>query len=144
MFDFKNIHIGSVINELVKVRNISEERINNFFGIPVDLESIYNSKSIDSDNLLKWCKITNYDLFRLYTSHLMLYSPISKCEEKDVNNDLLPTFKKNIYTKEIIDFIVGLVNSGEKNTNQIIKEYNIPKTTLFRWIKKYSNETKLY
>lgn len=51
----------------------------------------------------------------------------------------LPRFRKNIYTKEVIDFILELVNVGEKTKRQIIEEYCIPKTTLYKWISKYKN-----
>lgn len=51
----------------------------------------------------------------------------------------LPTFRKNIYTKEVIDFILELIETGEKTKAQVIQEYNIPKSTLHKWIYKYKN-----
>lgn len=45
-------------------------------------------------------------------------------------------FRKNIYTREVIDFILEMVEKREKTKKQIIEEYNIPKTTLYKWIEK--------
>ncbi|WP_338075515.1 hypothetical protein [Chryseobacterium lathyri] len=33
--------------------------------------------------------------------------------------------------------MLHLVASGEKSKTQIIEEYKIPKTTLYKWIKKH-------
>jgi len=52
---------------------------------------------------------------------------------------VLPTFRKNIYTREIIDFILEEIHSGELSVNDVTERYNIPKTTLYKWIKKYKN-----
>ena len=51
----------------------------------------------------------------------------------------LPQFRKNIYTKEIIDFILERIENGEMTKNQVIEQYGIPKTTLYKWIDKYKN-----
>lgn len=138
MYDFKDIHIGTVIFELLKERKIEEERIHNFFEKEVDLEQTYQSRSLDSEELLKWSKLLNYDFFRLYSNHLILYAPISKTEQ--IENKKIPTFKKNVYTKEIILFILELIKTGNKTKQEVIETYKIPKTTLFRWLKKYENE----
>ncbi|WP_346984880.1 hypothetical protein [Chryseobacterium sp. POE27] len=50
---------------------------------------------------------------------------------------MLPNFRKSIYTREVIDFIVELIENEEKTMPQIVKEYRIPKSTLHRWTKKY-------
>ena len=47
-------------------------------------------------------------------------------------------FRKNIYTKEIIDFILELIKTKTKTTTEITQLYGIPKTTLHNWIKKYN------
>ncbi|WP_449399387.1 transposase [Chryseobacterium wanjuense] len=54
----------------------------------------------------------------------------------------MPQFRKNIYTKEVIDFVTELITSGEKNISQVVEKYGIPKTTLHRWIVKYRNYGK--
>ena len=48
-----------------------------------------------------------------------------------------PQFRKNIYTKEIIDFILEQIETKQKTIKQVIEEYKIPKTTLYKWISKY-------
>ena len=52
----------------------------------------------------------------------------------------LPQFKKNIYTKEMIEFIIEVVESGRKTKSEVISEYRIPKTTLYKWLTKYKTE----
>ncbi|MGN7757917.1 hypothetical protein ACTJIV_10605 [Chryseobacterium sp. 22532] len=49
----------------------------------------------------------------------------------------MPQFRKNIYTKEIIDFVLELTEKGEKTKQQIMDDYDIPKATFYTWIKKY-------
>ncbi|MDR3058513.1 MAG: hypothetical protein LBU84_10290 [Prevotella sp.] len=55
---------------------------------------------------------------------------------------VLPYFKKNIYTHEVIIFLVELVESGRKSARDIQKEYNIPSTTILRWIDKYGKKSE--
>jgi len=105
------------------------------------------SDSLDSDHLLKWSKLLEYDFFRIYSQHLILYSPqsSSKSNHSKLEKTSLPQFRKNIYTKEIIDFIIELIETKKKTKTQVIKEYKIPKTTLYKWIAKYkinSNDGK--
>lgn len=135
-FESKNIHIGSFIEQRVKESGIEISRICKYFNLnEAEVEEIYASKSIDSDLLLKWCKLVEYDFFRLYSQHLILYSPFLK---KTKSETKLPQFRKNIYTREIIDYILNLIRTGEKSRRQIIDEYRIPKTTLYKWITKYN------
>lgn len=86
-------------------------------------------------------KILDYDFFRLYSQHLLLYASCSNNSfDKQNSKSSLPIFKKQLYTKEIIDFILKKYFSKEMNKSQIMKVYNIPKTTLHRWIIKYTND----
>jgi len=140
-FNFKEIHIGRLISNLVEERNIETGRIVKFFKNDfLDLEEIYNSKSLDTEELLKWSKLLEYDLFRVYSQHLMLFAATTH-SKKETNTDTkdvyIPSFKKNIYTSEMIEFIIQLIKSKKKTNSEIIEEYRIPKTTLYRWIKKY-------
>lgn len=48
----------------------------------------------------------------------------------------MPHFRKNIYTKEVINFMLEMIETGKKTKSQVISEYNIPKTTLYKWIEK--------
>jgi hypothetical protein len=135
---YKNIHIGKYIKEMVDHKNISIERICNFLGKDEEfIEKVYESKSIETDILLRWSKLLEYDFFRLYSSHLILYAPPSAVNKTDTpKSDKAPQFRKNIYTQEIKDFILNRIESGEMTQAEVIKEYSIPKSTLHRWIQK--------
>ena len=98
---------------------------------------MYQSKSLDAELLLRWSKLLEYDFFRIYTQHLIFYSPPASIKKDKISNSALPKFRKNIYTKEVIDFILEQLKNNEKTKLQIIEEYRIPKTTLHKWIEKY-------
>ncbi|MCS3529969.1 transposase [Chryseobacterium sp. JUb7] len=138
---YKDIHIGQFIKERVNDMEITIDRICNFLNKDEEfVENIYSSKSIDTDLLLRCCKLLEYDFFRLYSSHLILYSPpsaIDKSTKTKTSN--IPYFRKNIYTQEIKNFIISRILSGEMTHNEIIKEYSIPKSTLHRWLQKNNN-----
>lgn len=135
--DLKNIHIGECIRERADEQKIPIVRICNFFKITEDeINKMYNEKSLETEIILKWSKLLEYDFFRLYTQHLILFSPPGKGSSK-ITVTSLPQFRKNVYTKEIIDFMLELISTGEKTKFQVIDEYKIPKTTLYKWISKY-------
>lgn len=137
--DFKEINIGMYIHQCIKDREMNLSTICNFMKCSEDeINKIYHQKSMNTETLMQWSKLLKYDFFRLYTQHLILYSPPTKTrdpEYKDKNT--LPQFRKNIYTKEIIDFILEILETGYKTKGQIMAEYGIPKTTLHKWISKY-------
>ncbi|AYZ12774.1 transposase [Chryseobacterium arthrosphaerae] len=140
---FKKIHIGSLVKQRVMElgKEMEMSRICNFLDCKEsDVLEMYESESLDSKILLRWCKLLEYDFFRIYSQYLILYSPKSSNNihyNKKVTN--LPVFRKNIYTREIIDFIIELIQSGKKDRKQIIEEYRIPKTTLYKWLDKYKH-----
>jgi transcriptional regulator with PAS, ATPase and Fis domain len=138
--NFKNIHIGTLINQAVTESGIAMSRICNFFKCKEkEVTEMYQAKSLDTEILLKWSKLLEYDFFRIYTQHLILYAPPVKQEENENNKkSSLPQFRKNIYTKEIIDFILEQISNGKMTKNEVIERYRIPKTTLYKWISKYS------
>jgi len=138
--NFKNIHIGILINQAVTESGIEMSRICNFFKCKEkEVTEMYQAKSLDTEILLKWSKLLEYDFFRIYTQHLILYAPPVKQEENENNKkSSLPQFRKNIYTKEIIDFILEQISNGKMTKNEVIERYRIPKTTLYKWISKYS------
>lgn len=137
-FNFKNIHIGKLIEQLVAERGIEESRIVKFFKIDdKEIKEMYESKNIDTGFLLLWSKLLEYDFFRIYSQHLILYAPPISISYNIKNNKEIPKFRKNIYNTEIIAFILELLEKGEKKKSDIIKEYNIPKATLYKWIKKH-------
>ncbi|WP_313376241.1 helix-turn-helix domain-containing protein [Chishuiella sp.] len=121
--------------------NIDTKRIINFFKNKYTEEQIleqYEKKSIDSNDLLKWSKLLEYDFFRIYSQHIILFAPLSKEINKDSKKDSkLPQFKKNIYTIEIIEFVLDIYKNENKTIQEISKEYNIPKNTIRNWINKY-------
>ena len=140
MNNFKNIHIGELIKNRVLELKMDMDRLSKFFDLSEkEITNMYDTESMDSEMLLKWSKILSYDFFRIYSQHLILYSP-AQGKPSDLPSEKLPMFRKNIYTKEMIDFIVNKVESGKKTTTQIITDYNIPKTTLYKWIAKYRKE----
>jgi hypothetical protein len=133
-FNFKNIHIGKLIEQLVEERGIEESRIVKFLKIDdKEIKEMYESKNIDTGFLLLWSKLLEYDFFRIYSQHLILYAPPISISYNIKNNKEIPKFRKNIYNTEIIAFILELLEKGEKKKSDIIKEYNIPKATLYKW-----------
>ncbi|WP_366937915.1 hypothetical protein [uncultured Empedobacter sp.] len=96
---------------------------------------MYSSESLDSKILLRWSKLLEYDFFRIYSQHLILFSPPNPPNQTDKRNSL-PQFRKNLYTKELIDFIVDKIKTDKMTTKQVIENYRIPKTTLHKWLEK--------
>lgn len=120
-FKFKEIHIGSLIATLFEEREIETDRALKFLELQEDqLEAIFNQKSIDSYLLLRFSKLLEYDLFRIYTQHLLLYAPSSPINKKITkeSSHKIPQFRKNVYTKEIIEFIVDLIATEKKNSTR--------------------------
>ncbi|MCT2562733.1 transposase [Chryseobacterium herbae] len=139
--NFKNIHIGHIIQKRALESEIETSRICKFLNCSEnELNIMYTAKSLDSDVILRWSKILEYDFFRIYTQHLIWYAPVLVKKHSGLKQESeLPKFRKNIYTKEIIDFILDLIENGEKTKNQVIAEYRIPKTTLYKWLGKYKS-----
>ena len=78
----------------------------------------------------------------LYPASFFLYAPPSARGEDEKHQEKkssLPRFRKNIYTREVIDFILEQIKTKEMTKIQIMERYNIPKTTLYKWISKYKN-----
>ncbi|WP_047432828.1 transposase [Chryseobacterium indologenes] len=141
--NFKNIHIGSMVKQRTIELDIDISRICNFFKCSADeVETMFLQEDLPTNILLNWSKLLEYDFFRPYSQHLILFSPPAKKNDSDIekSSTQLPQFRKNLYTKEVIDFILELVNSHQKTKRQIIDEYRIPKTTLYKWIMKYNKK----
>lgn len=140
MTNFKEIQIGELIKIRVDECEIEIERICNFFDCTEsEILNMYEADDLTTKELLKWSKLLEYDFFRIYSQHLIFFSPPSSLNYNTSvkTKSKLPRFRKNIYTKEIIYFILEKINKGDKTKEQIIKEYRIPKTTLYKWISKY-------
>jgi transposase-like protein len=76
----------------------------------------------------------------LYSQQLLLRSQKERRYSHIVSS--LPVFRKKIYTKETIDFIIKQVQTGAKTAKQLSEEYDIPKPTIYRWLNKCSKEIK--
>ena len=129
-----------MIEKRVAESGMETSRICNFLKCTEEeIQQMYQAKSLDTEIVLKWSKLLEYDFFRIYTQHLILYAPSSaETNAKSVKSQL-PQFRKNIYTREVIDFILEQVSTGEMTKIQVMERYKIPKTTLYKWISKYSN-----
>jgi hypothetical protein len=142
--NIKNIHIGSLIRQKVLENEIDQVRICNTLKCSeTEIEAMYKEENISTAFLLKWSKLLKYDFFRLYSQHIILYAPQSNTRYNEigkVKKSKMPQFRKNIYTKNVVDFILELLEKGEKTKLQIIEEYRIPKTTLHSWLNKYSKQ----
>lgn len=140
--DYKNIHIGSHIKHIADLRELSISRACLFLKCNYeDIKEMYTKKSLDSDLLLRWCKLLDYNFFMFYHSHLQMYKPsasIAKLKNIELSNDERQNyvFRKNLYMPEIIDWLLRKLDQGELTVKEIIEIYNIPKTTIYRWKKK--------
>lgn len=143
--NLKHIHIGKLIEQRMQECGIAIGRAAAFLKVDEEeIEQMYVKKSLETDALLRWSKLLKYDFFRIYTQHLILYAPQetgTPRREKEPKTKL-PVFKKNIYTQEVILYLVGLVESGKKTYKQIQDEYNIPSTTILRWYDKYGKNNE--
>lgn len=119
----KNIHIGSLIKKRVNELDIDISRIIAFFKnyTESEIKNQYKSKSILTDDLLKWSKLLEYDFFRIYTQHIILYAPVGKTpsNSNSTKSTVLPTYRKSVYTKEIIDFVLDLYTNENKKIQEI-------------------------
>lgn len=140
--NFKEIHIGKMLKMSVTEGGIEMSRICNFMKCnEEDINQMYLQENLPTDVLLKWSKLLEYDFFRLYSQHLIFYAPPSSEEKTNTKpKTILPQFRKNIYTKEVIFFILEQISTGEMTKNEVMEKYRIPKTTLYKWINKYENK----
>ena len=140
MHDYKDIHIGRHIRKLVELKGVSNSRACMFLKCSVnEIERMYLQKSIDSEMLLKWSKLLEYNLFMFYHSHLQIYSPKASVAKLKVRKKVMNThytFKKNLYSPEIIDWILSKIHDKELSVMDVVNKYSIPKTTVYRWKKK--------
>ncbi|MEY8759001.1 transposase [Chryseobacterium tongliaoense] len=139
--NFKDIHIGNLIYTRVKENGTDMKKICGFMKCSEDdVKKIYESNTMETHILLRWCKLLEYDFFRFFSQHLILYAPPGNTNYNKESTSVLPQFRKNLYTIEVIRFILESIESGEKTKLQVITEYKIPKSTLHRWITKYKDE----
>ena len=142
--NYKKIHIGKLIGLKVEESGLEISYICTFLKCDMeDIKKMYETETLDAEVLLSWCKLLKYDFFRVYTQHLILYSPQTKVypcnKDQKKKEPARPKFRKNLYTVEIIAFIMEKIFSGEMTKIQVINRYGIPKTTLYKWISKYES-----
>ena len=127
-----------MLKTAVTESGIEISRICNFMkSDEEEINEMFLNENIQTDILLRWSKLLSYDFFRVYSQHLIFYAPPSKGDgSPEKANTQLPQFRKNIYTKEVIDFIIEQITTGEMSKKEIIEKYNIPKTTLYKWLSK--------
>lgn len=136
--DFKDIHIGSLIkirvtemdmdmNRICRSMKLQEEEINN----------MYQQDTLETKVLLKWCKLLEYDFFRFFSQHLILFTSPMGANYNKPTDYVLPQFRKNLYTKEVIFYILEIIENNEKTQLEVINDYKIPRSTLRKWMTKY-------
>lgn len=92
--NFKDIHIGSIIKLRVTDCGIKTSRICNFIiCTEKEVGEFYESKSLDSEVLLRWSKLLKYDFFRIYSQYMVLYAPTAN------ENPGQQSYKKIFFTK---------------------------------------------
>ncbi|MCW3160470.1 transposase [Chryseobacterium oryctis] len=135
--NLKNIHIGSLIQSKVEELEIPTSRITKFLDCDEEsVEKMYLEESIDASILLRWCKLLEFDFFRIYSGHLILYSPPAKVGRVVKHKEDTLMFRKNVYTQEVKNFIIEKIKTNQMTASEVISKYRIPKTTLFKWLKK--------
>ncbi len=139
--DYKNIHIGTHIKHIATCKELSISRACTFLKCShQDILDMYCKKSLDSELLLRWCKLLDYNFFMFYHTHLQIFKPLASTtkilKNSDSKRDEEYVFRKNIYSKEIINWILEKLNKEELSVKDVIEKYNIPKTTIYRWIQR--------
>ncbi|QIY89474.1 transposase [Chryseobacterium gallinarum] len=135
---YKEIHIGELIKSKTEEMEVTIRHIAEVFRIPEHtvLET-FGKKELPTGELLKWSKLLRYDFFRIYSQHLILYTPQYANPVRKKEKSQLMQFRKNIYSDELIEFVLELVRTGKKTKQEIIDDYRIPRTTLYKWIAKH-------
>ncbi len=139
--DLKHIHIGALIRTIAEQKKDTVSLSSHLGLNEKETEDLFSSQSLNTETLIKISSLLEYDFFRPYSQHLILFAPTRNIKQKKQNVPPQKTqIRKNIYTKNIISFILELLENNEKTKEEIIREYRIPKTTLYKWIKKYPYE----
>lgn len=140
--DYKNIHIGSHIKQIAKIKGLSISRACAYLKCShQDILDMYTKKSLDSDVLLRWCKLLEYNFFMFYHSHLQLYNPKASVTKLNVKHSVTKNrsdyiFRKNLYSPDVIDWLLNKLARRELTVKEVMDRYYIPRTTIYRWKKK--------
>ena len=72
-----------MIEKRVTESGIEISRICNFMKCTEEeIQEMYTQGNLSTNILLKWSKLLEYDFFRIYTQHLILYAPTSANEKR--------------------------------------------------------------
>ncbi|MDN3692310.1 transposase [Chryseobacterium tructae] len=135
---YKKIHIGELIKSKVEEMEITVRHLAEVFRIPENaVLEMFTKQELPTGDLLKWSKLLRYDFFRIYSQHLILYTPQYPNPIKNKEKSQSMQFRKNIYSDELIEFILELIKTGKKTKREVVSDYRIPKTTLYKWITKH-------
>ncbi|MET3035945.1 transposase [Chryseobacterium sp. NRRL B-14859] len=141
---YKEIHIGELIKNKVEEKEVTIRHIAEVFRIPENtVLEMFEKPELSTGELLKWCKLLRYDFFRIYSQHLILYTPQYSNPIKKKEKTKFMQFRKNIYSDELIEFVLELIKTGKKTKQEIVDDYRIPRTTLYKWIAKHQVESDL-
>ncbi|WP_228443197.1 transposase [Chryseobacterium nematophagum] len=140
--NFKYIHVGSLIQRKVLENGLSLSFLCKTFNCSEkEVSDMYTAETLDTEILLIWSKLLGYDFFRIYSEHLILYSPQTRVNTKDSEKVTIQKkkgeFRKNIYTRGMIEFILESLELGEKQYKEVLQVYGIPSSTLNKWMDKY-------
>jgi hypothetical protein len=139
--NLKNIHIGQIIQSKVKDQAVKTARLTKYFDCDEEeINKMYQAESIDTNLLLGWSKLLKTDFFRFYVGHLTMYHAIKVNAGNKKIERQVGEFRKNVYSKEIIDFILQQMKDKNLSISQVMTKYNIPKTTIHRWVRKQKAE----
>lgn len=137
LMNLRDIHIGSLIKAKAEELEVPTARIMNFLTCTeAEIQEMYGQESMETRKLLRWSKLLRFDFFRIYTGHLILYSPPSKTDRAIQREGSVLVFRKSVYTEEVKSFILNKILSEQMTATEVLTKYKIPKTTLYKWIKK--------
>lgn len=142
--NYKKIDIGKHIEKVAELRGVSLLRACKFFKCNKgDILDMYTKHSLDCELLLKWSKLLDYNFFMFYHTHLQFYKPSAvSANLKGVQlteNDKSYVFRKNLYSVDVVNWLMNKLDNGELTPKEIMLKYNIPRTTLYRWIRRHNN-----
>ena len=147
MIDYKRLHIGKLISARMTEMGWDSKMLAEKLEFPEsEITKLLEEEDLPMLTVLRLSKLLKYDFFRLYSTHLLLYCSKDKLfgnhrfHEENTPQQRLPRFRKNVYTPEVISFILKELVSENRNPSEVSKKYNIPKTTLYRWYTKYIHE----
>lgn len=117
MENLKEIHLGKLVKQKAEELNYPLPKLAQYFECTEeDILGFYEQKHLPTDVLLKFCTCLSYNFFRVLSAHVTLFVKIGD-RNKFNQPAVTPQLKKNVYTKEIKDFILSILRS-KKNEYQ--------------------------